>query len=152
MQSRDQTVIARLTSGLVIQGLNTDFNPERTSFRVTCPEGGRGVEVKMKDLKALFFLRGESPAPDFRRARGWVPPPDPVRDGKKVAVTFKDGETMVGYTLGYRPEKVGFWFYPGMASSPHEKVWICATAVDAVLVGAAAEQAMDSKDSRREAA
>lgn len=152
MQSRDQTVIARLNSGLVIQGFTADFNPERIAFRVTSAEGGRGVEVKMKDLKALFFLKGESPAPDFRRARGWVPPPDPIRDGKKIAVTFADGETMVGYTLGYRPEKVGFWFYPGMASSPHEKIWICASAVGSVLIGAAAEKAVDSKDARREAA
>lgn len=152
MQSRDQTVIARLNSGLVIQGVTADFNPERTSFRVAPPEGGRGVEVKVKDLKALFFLKGDGAAPDFRRARGWVPPPDPVRDGKKSAITFTDGETMVGYTLGYRPGKSGFWFYPGMASSPHEKIWVCASAVGEVLVGAAAEKAVDSKDARREAA
>lgn len=152
MISRDQNVIARLSSGLVIQGLTIDFNPERAAFRVTPPEGGRGVEVKVQDLKALFFLSGEAARPDFRRARGWVPPPDPVRDGKKSAITFKDGETMVGYTLGYRPGKIGFWFYPGMASSVYEKVWICATAVASILMGAAAEAAVDSKDARREAA
>ena len=149
MQSHAQEVIARLASGLVIRGVNTDFSPERTTFRVTPPEGGRGVELKVKDLKALFFLKRPEGAADLRRVPGWVPPPDPVRDGKKIAVTFGDGETMVGHTLGYRREKPGFFFYPAATDNPSERVWICATAVSEVKLGAAADAAVDSREARR---
>lgn len=149
MQLHGQEVIARLASGLVIRGVNADFNPERPTFRVTPSEGGRGVELKVRDLKALFFLKRPPGSTDLRRAPGWVPPPDPVRDGKKIAVSFQDGETMVGYTLGYRREKVGFYFYPAADDNPNERVWICAAAVADVKVGAAAEVAVDSREARR---
>jgi hypothetical protein len=65
MNPREKPVVARLSSGLVIRGTTLDFTPDRPGFRVTPEEGGRGVEVKVRDLKALFFTRvaGRAPPP-----------------------------------------------------------------------------------------
>ncbi|TPW11256.1 MAG: hypothetical protein FD129_1711 [bacterium] len=103
------------------------------------PEGvGRGVEVRVADLKALFFPRpgGES---GIESPVAYGPAPDPARDGKRLVVRFMDGETMTGHALSYRAEKAGFFLYPDDPESQHEKIYILQTAVSQVLVGPTAQ-------------
>lgn len=135
MASREKPVIARLATGLVIRGTTLDFSPERPSLRVTPDGGGRGVEVKVRDLKALFFVKtaGEAAPQGFRPA--YLSSPDPAREGKQISVLFKDGERMEGYTLSYRPDKPGFFLYPAEPDSQHERVYVVAGAVAEVSPG-----------------
>jgi hypothetical protein len=44
--------------------------------------------------------------------------------GKRIRVRFKDGETMVGYTQGYTPNRTGFVFFPADPESNNEKAFI----------------------------
>jgi hypothetical protein len=137
MSTRERAVVARLASGLVLRGSTIDFNPDRPTLWIDPDGGGRGVEVKLRDLKALFF-----PYPEGRTRRtapttGHAP--DPVRDGKRIVVHFQDGETMTGHTLGYRSEKVGFFLYPDDPDSQHEKLFVVAASTSEVLVGREAE-------------
>src|SRR5512146_3007766 len=114
MSSRERPVVARLMSGLVIRGTTLDFNPERPSFRVS-PEGApRGVEVRIKELKALFFVKTAALGhlAVVEAGRSYAPAPNPATDGKRIVVRFNDGEVMTGHTLSYRPEKVGFYLFP----------------------------------------
>ena len=60
MSTRDRSVVARMASGLVLRGTTVDFNPERPTLWVTPDGGGRGVEVRVSDLKALFFPSSDS--------------------------------------------------------------------------------------------
>jgi hypothetical protein len=153
MNPRERAVVARLNTGLVIRGTVNDFTPERPSFRVTQDGGGRGVEVKLKDLKALFFPRVDPPVEPERRRPPRYGQPDPVTDGKRIVVFFNDGECMTGHTLSYRPEKVGFFLFPDDPGSQHEKVFIYSGVVTSVLTGREAEEHPTAiRRQRREAA
>jgi hypothetical protein len=145
MASREKPVIARLTSGLVIRGTTLDFNPERPSFRVTPDGGGRGVEVRVRDMKALFFQKMAADAAPSSPRPAYLSAPDPAREGKPISVLFKDGERMEGWTLSYRPEKPGFFLYPAEPDSPHERVYIVAGAVAEVGAGWTGVQRGDRK-------
>jgi Family of unknown function (DUF6982) len=152
MNPRERSVIARLNTGLAVRGTTIDFNPEKPSFWVT-PEGGtRGVEVKVKDLKALFFpkLDSESEEPRRRPRYGQM---DPAKDGKRIVVHFEDGEWMTGHTLSYRPEKIGFFLFPDDPETQHEKIFIYSGVVTQVLTGSEAEShPVAVRRQRREAA
>lgn len=139
MSTRERDVVARLASGLVLRGTTVDFNPERPTLWVTPDGGGRGVEVRIADLKALFFPRPEG-VPDLERAADYAPTPDPTRDGRRIVVRFLDGETMTGHVLSYRPEKVGFFLFPDDPECQHEKIFILQTSASDVLVGTRAQE------------
>lgn len=138
MNPRERPVIARLTTGLAIRGTTLDFTPERPSFRVIPDGEGRGVEVRLKDLKALFFPKLDT-EPVTRRHPPRYAAPDPIKDGKRIAVRFSDGEWMTGHTLSYRAEKTGFFLFPDDPDSQHERIFIMNTAPEEVLTGREAE-------------
>jgi Family of unknown function (DUF6982) len=94
-------VIARYVSGRMLKGFTNDFTPNKDSFHITedgTPVGTPPVGVKREELKALFFVRDFSgnPAHDERKEF------DPSRpmSGRKIRVVFKDGEILIGTTLG----------------------------------------------------
>jgi hypothetical protein len=138
MPTREKAVVARLASGLVLRGSTVDFNPDRPTLWIDPDGGGRGVEVKLRDLKALFF-----PYPAGQTRRTAPPPrgnaPDPVRDGKRVVARFQDGETMTGHTLACRSDRIGFFLTPDDPDSQHERIFVVLAATTEVLLGRDAE-------------
>ena len=118
----------------MLRGTTIDFTPERPTLWVTPDGGGRGVEVRLADLKALFFPRPETVS-GHEVPSDYAPTPDPTRDGKRIVVRFMDGETMTGHVLSYRPEKVGFFLFPDDPECQHEKIFILQTTASEVLVG-----------------
>jgi hypothetical protein len=129
MNPRERAVVARFASGLVIRGTTLDFTPDKISIRVTPDGGGRGVEVKIRDLKALFFTKVPGHAAP---RRSHYPSIDPATGGKRLAVRFRDGEMMTGYALSYRPEKTGFFLFPDDPDSQHEKIYVLAAQAEEV--------------------
>jgi hypothetical protein len=49
-----------------------------------------------------------------------------------MEVTFKDGEVLVGTTLGYDPSRPGFFIFPADPKSNNIRVFAVATAVKKV--------------------
>jgi hypothetical protein len=104
-------VVVRYADGRVLKGY-ADFDPEQPGFRLV-PLGdpdGDGVEIQVKDLKAVFFVRtfdgdpGHDESKDLYQAR----PPDT----RKVSVRFRDGEELVGYTRQLDRHRSGLFFTP----------------------------------------
>jgi hypothetical protein len=104
-------VVVRYADGRVLKGY-ADFDPELPGFRLvplTEPDA-EGIEVQVKDLKALFFVRTFDGDPvheesnDLYQAR----PPDT----RKVSVRFRDGEELVGYTRQLDRHRAGLFFTP----------------------------------------
>ena len=140
MPSRDRHVVARLASGLVLRGTTVDFTPERPTLWITPDGGGRGVELRVSDLKALFFVPTNGSGETASRSRpAYAPEPDATRNGKRLVVRFLDGETMTGHALSYRPEKVGFFLFPDDPECQYEKIFVLQAATSDVLVGRVAE-------------
>ena len=80
----------------------------------------RGAEVALKELKAVFFVK------DFignREYRG-RPIAEPPMHGRKIEVTFSDGENIFWKTEGYNPQKLGFFMFPADPQSNDLRIFV----------------------------
>lgn len=123
-------IVVRYADGRVLKGYSRDFYPNKPHFHLFPADAGlsdKAVEVRISDLKAVFFVRDFAGDPSYNErkefAEGERPP------GRKVQVTFKDGEVLVGSTLGYDPHRPGFFFIPADPKSNNRKVFAVTTAV-----------------------
>jgi hypothetical protein len=106
-------VVLHYNDGRILKGFTQNFFPNKPSFHFqpanSGPPGPR-VEVILKDLKGVFFVKDFAGNPDYKEKKGF---PEGVQiSGKKVEVIFKDGETLTGSTLSYDPGRPGFFFFP----------------------------------------
>ena len=89
-------IVIRYADGRLIKGYTNDFSPKKSSFHL-CPVTDQGtgepVEVLIKDLKAVFFVRNFSGSPDYEEEKEFPEVGKPL--GRKVEVKFLDGEVMV---------------------------------------------------------
>ena len=107
-------VVLHYNDGRVLKGFTQNFFPNKPFFHfqpVDTGNPGQQVEVKVKDLKGVFFVKDFGGNPSYKEKKNF---PEGVQvSGKKVEVIFKDGETLIGSTLGYDPNRPGFFFFPG---------------------------------------
>ncbi len=120
----EEKVVAHFNDGKTMRGTTHDFDPKREIFHLLpCEGGGVPSTVRMKELKALFYVkeygglrRGTDRAKNFAL---------PGRDtGKKAVVEFRDGETVWGYSKNYSPEDIGFFFVPSDPDDNNMKMFI----------------------------
>ena len=98
-------VVARFTDGRMLKGTTHDFAPLKTQFHVY--ESGnvaaQTTRVSLADLKAVFFVRtfegdpGHVADNELATARG---------QGRRVRVTFLDGEVVAGFTVGFSEDEM----------------------------------------------
>jgi hypothetical protein len=132
-------VVARFSDGKVLKGTTQDFFPNRPSFHLIPTEGGNGLEIRCKQLKAVFFVKsfeGDSKRKDIR---GFITAPAETAQGKKIAVRFKDGELLCGYSLSYTPDRDGFFVFPADAGGNNLRIYVLTGAATEVKAGPAAE-------------
>ena len=125
-------VVARYVDGKIIKGLTQDFFPNKDHFHVYLTENpsGEPVEVLIKELKAVFFVRDFVGNARYNERKEYIPEDKP--SGRKIEVTFADGEVLVGTTLGYDPKRSGFFLFPADPKSNNVRVFAVATAVKRV--------------------
>ena len=93
---------------------------------MTDTAGAKPIEISKNDLKALFFVRdfkGDSQHVESNKFNPSRPPA-----GRRIRVEFKDGEIMVGTTVGYQAGRQGFFLMPADLSSNIERCYIVAAA------------------------
>ena len=132
-------VVAHFTDGKMLKGTTQDFNPNRPSFHIKPAQGGPAVEVRCGLLKAVFFVKSFAGNPKRQDLRGFIAAPAATTHGKKLAVRFKDGELMCGYTLSHRPDRDGFFLFPADSESNNLRVYVLTAQVAETMAGAAAE-------------
>ena len=124
-------VAAHLRDGRVLKGVTQDFGPAKDRFHLFLDGDltSKGVEVPIADLKAVFFVKSfEGDARrrddyDFERARG---------QGRRMLVTFADGEQIAGYTMGYAPNKPGFFLVPADPDGNNSRIYVVTAATRSV--------------------
>jgi hypothetical protein len=84
----------------------------------------------MKDLKAIFMVRDFTGDSLYKERKKYIEGEQP--SGKKVEVTFIDGEVLVGTTLGYNPKRQGFFIFPADPKSNNIRVYVVSSAVEKV--------------------
>jgi hypothetical protein len=127
-------IVARYLDGRTLKGQTADFLPTRTYFHVIpSPQAGTSiqvVEVKIADLKAVFFVRDLVGDAAYNEAKAFTA--EVRATGRKVQVKFADGEDIVGTTMGYEPDRLGFFVVPVDPKSNNERCFVVMAAVKAV--------------------
>ena len=122
-------VVAHFLDGHLVKGFTNDFLPARDHFHVAGegdPPGTKPTEVKLADLKALFFVKtfaGDSSRQDVNDPSGGKAAP-----GRPIRVVFRDGEELVGTTQGYDRSRPGFFVVPIDPGSNNERCFVIAKA------------------------
>jgi len=120
-------VVARLKNNTVLKGKTSDFFPNKTNFHLQKCDG-EIVGVDVERLKAVFFVKdihGDQSRTDTYN--------DTIQgSGRKIKCTFKDGESITGYTLGYSPDRNGFYMTPANLNGNNERIFVVKSATQKV--------------------
>ncbi len=125
-------LVVHYANGKVIKGYTYDFDRNKSIFHLLPPTPGfsftdESIEVRIKDVKAVFFVRDFAGDPAYNERKWFTEDERPP--GRKVEVTFRDGEVLVGSTVGYDPRRPGFFFIPADPKSNNLKFFAVRRAV-----------------------
>jgi len=126
-------IVARYQDGRMMKGSTTDFMPNKEVFHVVpvdVPPGSKPLDVFVKDLKAVFFVKDFVGNSQYGEKKNFDPA-IPVA-GRKIKVVFKDGEIMTGTTQGYQPGRPGFFVVPVDAKSNIDRFFVVSAATSEV--------------------
>jgi hypothetical protein len=133
MDESRSRVVVRYSDSRVLKGHSADFDPESQRFhlRLAAATESPPVEVQLSDLKAVFFVRDFGGDPRYNERKQFDGAVQPV--GRKVEVTFQDGEVLVGSTTtGYSPDRRGVSFTPADPRSNNLRVFAVCEALRTV--------------------
>ena len=123
-----QKIVVRYREGRLLKGFTHDFHPSRTQFTlwpsINSAPSDR-MYVPTSQLKAVFFVRDFNGNPDYRDARAF----GGHSAGRRLEVTFADDEVLLGSTLNYRPDGVGFFINPADALGNNLRVFVVGSAI-----------------------
>ncbi|HKI10946.1 MAG TPA: hypothetical protein VKA02_02445 [Candidatus Acidoferrum sp.] len=128
----NRAVVAFL-DGRRLKGYILNFSAFKESFRLFPDDPARqqtGSDIFMKHLKAVFFVKDFEGDPDYRETTSR----DAPKHGRKVVVTFVDGEQLLGATEAYNPQKLGFFLFPLAENSNNLRVFVINKSVRQVIV------------------
>jgi hypothetical protein len=124
-----QKIVVRYRDGNLLKGFTHDFHPSRTQFSLwsslSAPPSER-KHIPLSQLKAVFFVRDFAGNPGYQEQREFD---GNAGGGRRLEVTFADGEQLVGSTLSYRPDGVGFFMIPADPLANNQRVFVVTGAV-----------------------
>jgi hypothetical protein len=120
-------VVVRFKDGSIMKGKTNDFFPNKTSFHLETLNG-ETQQIEVEQLKAFFLVK------DFEGNKTYD---EDYKDeisgtGRKIMVTFSDGESIIGYTLGYSPDRQGFFMTPADLKSNNQRIFVVKSASEKV--------------------
>ena len=132
METERIKVVVRYANGRVLKGYTQDFFPNKNRFHLfpTDKPDAPGVDVSVKDLKAIFLVRDFAGDPHYVERKKYEKGEKP--SGRRLEVTFLDGELVVGATLGYDRNRPGFFILPADPKSNNVRIFVVASAVKQV--------------------
>ena len=132
-------VVARYLDGRVLKGTTRDFSANRPMFHVEVGSAHDVIEVRVRQLKAVFFVKSFEGDVARGDANGFIEGPEEKPQGRKIAVRFRDGEFMCGYTMSWSPDRDGFFLFPADPGSNNDRVYVVTSSTDEIKAGAQAE-------------
>ena len=132
-------VAARYLDGHIVKGRTSNFRPTQAQFHVTAPGLREPAEIRLAELKAIFFIKTLEGRPEHEERKEFSLPGG---SWSKVWIEFDcDGEELAGWTSPSLSSKLGFFLLPTDTESNIEKIYVPRSALKRVLKGAAAESA-----------
>jgi hypothetical protein len=118
----NRAVVAFL-DGRRLKGYLLNFSALKESFRLFSNDNVHqepGSNILIKDLKAIFFVKDFMGDPSRKDSSD----SGPATHGRKVLVTFKDGELISGSTEAYNPQKLGFFLFPLNGDTNNTRIFV----------------------------
>jgi hypothetical protein len=125
-------VVARFLDGRVVKGASFDVSLQKSVCHVQT--GRESVEVRLADLKALFFVKDLTGDASYHEQQGVVPGDPRTIGARRVKVVFRDGEQLFGLLPAYRPDQPFFYVLPVDPRSNNLRVLVNRAATEAVEV------------------
>jgi PilZ domain len=121
-------IILRYLDGSLLKGYCNDFSSSRSQINlwpsVKAAPSERMI-VPLSRLKAVFFVREFGGNPGYVDRQEF----EGAAHGRKMEITFLDGEVVLGSTLTYRPEGPGFFLHPADARSNNTRIFVVSDSV-----------------------
>ena len=113
--------------GRILKGHISDFRANKAEFHLESLEN-EVTQLNVADLKAVFFAKDHEG--DASRQDSYD---DVIAGaGRRMKVTFSDGEEMIGYVSSYSPGRAGFFLVPADLGSNNEVVFVVASSCEDV--------------------
>ena len=116
-------VVAHYLNGRVVKGISLDVDPGKPLCHIRT-QGEGTIEVKLSELKALFFVKdlaGNAKRTDILQLE---PSDGRARGAFPIELEFVDGERLVGLTVRFPPIKPFFFILPADASSNNVRILV----------------------------
>ena len=120
-------VVVKFKNNDIAKGKTSDFFPNKVLFHLEDVDG-KISEINVEDLKALFFVKDF----DGNKDHHYNYVDEIAAGGRKIKVSFTDGETVVGYTVAYAPDRQGFFMTPADLKGNNERIFVVKSATDKV--------------------
>lgn len=120
-------VVVQFKDKTVTKGKTNDFFPNKAIFHLI-GNSGETTQIAVEDLKAIFFVKNMNGDKDRKDNYS----DDISGGGRKIQVRFKDGETIIGYTLGYSPDRQGFFMTPADLKGNNERIFVVKSATEKI--------------------
>ena len=130
--NRANRVVAACLDGQRLKGYVFNFSALRDSFRLFPEENApqlSATDVELANVKAIFFVKDFAGNSERRDSSSTAAA---AAHGRKIEVTFQDGEKVTGTTEAYNPKKPGFFVFPADPESNNTRVFIVARNVSHV--------------------
>ena len=131
-------VVVKFKDGKILKGWTANISPNKEVFYLYKHKELREkdkkdiIEVKLSSLRAVFFVKDHKGNKDYKKVRTFKGQPKVSPSQRKIIVTCKDGEKLYGTTLGYTPNRKGFFIYPIDPKCNNERIFISQVAVESV--------------------
>jgi len=97
--------------------------PSRGRPGTSCPDATSSTCTRSPARRsAVFFVRDHAGDPEHNESNAFES--GALVHGRKIRVTFNDGETLVGSTQGYTPNRPGFFIVPADPKSNIERCYV----------------------------
>ncbi len=126
-EMKQNKVVVHFSDGRILKGRVNDFRPNKAEFHLVTLENEIPL-INVADVKAVFFVKDHEGVEDRQDSYDDVI----AGGGRRVKVTFSDGEEMTGYVASYSTDRAGFFLLPADLGSNNERVFVVASSCEDV--------------------
>ncbi len=120
-------VVANLLRGGVVKGISLDVDAAKPLCHIRTDGGA--VEVKLAEVKALFFVRDLAGDPARNDGQALAGDDPRQRGATVVEIEFKDGERIVAFTNRFPPRGAFYFVVPVDPASNNSRILVNSAAV-----------------------
>lgn len=116
----ENKIVLHFLDKRIVKGITNNFSPNKKLFHIEEMVTKKTIEVDVGQLKGIFFVKSHEGNKQYKEKKNI----ERSGLGRKVTVTFRDGETIIGYTTGFSRDRAGFYLFPEDPDSNTIKIFV----------------------------